>query len=86
MYRAIFSRRAEKAFLALPARDAQRIKEVIGDLTIDPRGYQTIKLDHAPVAQYRRRVGNYRILFDINDASQTLEVLDIRNRDEQTYR
>jgi mRNA interferase RelE/StbE len=86
MYRAIFSRGAEKAFLAIPTRDALRVKEAIEDLSRDPRGYQTIKLDHAPVAQYRRRVGNYRILFDIDDANQILEVLDLRKRDEQTYK
>jgi mRNA interferase RelE/StbE len=86
MYRAILSRKAEKAFLTLPTRDAQRVKEAIEDLARDPRGYQTIKLDHAPVAQYRRRVGNFRILFDIDDINQILEVLDIRKRDDQTYR
>jgi mRNA interferase RelE/StbE len=86
MYRAIFSRKAEKAFLSFPTKDAWRVKEAIEDLTREPRGYQTIRLDHAPVARFRRRVGNYRILFDIDDPNQILEILDIRKRDEQTYK
>ena len=38
------------------------------------------KLDSAPVAQYRRRVGDYRILFDIDDDKHILEIVDIRAR------
>ena len=86
MYRAIFSRRAQRAFLALPNRDARRVKAAIEQLTQEPCGPQIIKLEHAPVAEYRRRVGNWRILFDINDRDQTIEIVDIRRRAEGTYR
>jgi mRNA interferase RelE/StbE len=86
MYRAVFSRRAQQAFLALPQRDARRVKAAIDQLMQEPRGSQTIKLDHAPVAEYRRRVGNWRILFDIDDRRQVIEVADIRRRAERTYR
>lgn len=86
MYRAVFSRRAEKAFMNLPMEQAQRVKEAIRRLEQEPRGQTTIKLDHAPVAQYRCRVGNLRILFDIDDENRIVEVLDIRKRDELTYR
>jgi mRNA-degrading endonuclease RelE of RelBE toxin-antitoxin system len=86
VYRAIFSRRAQKSFLDLFLADAQRVRDAIAELQQEPRGRQTIKLDHAPVAQYRRCVGNYRILFDLDDPAPTIEILDIRKRDEQTYR
>ncbi|MBI4758362.1 MAG: type II toxin-antitoxin system RelE/ParE family toxin [Chloroflexi bacterium] len=86
MYRAIFSRRAEKAFLGLPNNQAQRLKEVIEKLMKEPRTHGTIKLENAPVAQYRYRVGDLRILFDIDDKNQVIEILDIRKRDERTYR
>ncbi len=85
MYRAIFSRRAQKAFLDLPEREAERVKAAIESLMAAPRAYGTIKLEHAPVAQYRRRVGSWRILFDIDDKNQVIEIVDIRRRDEQTY-
>jgi mRNA interferase RelE/StbE len=86
MHRAICSRRAEKAFLDLPDNDARRVKEAIEHLEREPRGQHTIKLEHAPVAQYRSRVGNFRILFDLDDTNQILQILDIRKQDEQTYR
>jgi mRNA interferase RelE/StbE len=86
MYRAIFSRRARRAFLALPERDARRVKAAIEQLVQEPRGPQIIKLEHAPVAEYRRRVGNWRILFDIDDRNQTVEIVDIRRRAEGRYR
>ena len=86
MYRALFSRRAEKAFLDLPTNLARRVKQAVDTLTDEPRAHGTIKLDSAPVAQYRYRVGDCRILFDIDDDSQVLEIVDIRKRDDQTYK
>jgi mRNA interferase RelE/StbE len=86
MYQAIFSRRAEKAFLALPTKEAERVKRAIGELEQNPRTRGIIKLENAPVASYRYRVSNYRILFDIDDEAEVIEILDIRKRDERTYR
>lgn len=86
MYRAIFSRRAEKAFLDLPTKEAQRVKQAIEKLEQDPRTYGTLKLENAPVASYRYRVGNYRILFDIDDKARVIEILDVRRRDERSYK
>lgn len=86
MYGAIFSRRAERAFLDLSASQAQRIKDAIQRLMANPRLHGTVKLESAPVTQYRYRVGDLRILFDIDDERQVIEILDIRKRDERTYR
>ena len=85
MYQAIFSRRAEKAFLDLPPKEAQRVKQAVEKLEQNPRTYGTIKLENAPVASYRYQVGNYRLLFDIDDEAKVIEILDIRKRDERTY-
>lgn len=78
--------RAQKAFLDLPNSQAQRVKEAIERLMENPRSRGTIKLDNAPIAQYRHRVGDLRILFDVDDKNQVIEILDIRKRDERTYR
>ena len=37
------------------------------------------------VAQYRLRVGNYRILYDVDDKSKTVWIFALRKRDEKTY-
>ena len=86
MYQVIFSRRAEKAFLSLPDKEARRIKEVIERLEQEPRTHGTIKLEDAPVASYRYRTGDLRILFDIDDEAKRIEILDIRRRSESTYK
>jgi len=86
MYQAIFSRRAEKAFLDLPTKEAQRVKQAIEKLEQNPRPYGTLKLENVPVASYRYRVGNNRILFDIDDEAKVIEILDVRKRDERTYK
>ena len=86
MYKAIFSRRAQKAFLDLPDTEARKIKESIEKLRQNPKIHGTIKLENVPAASYRYRTGNYRILFDINDDAKMVEILDIRKRDDRTYR
>ncbi len=37
------------------------------------------------VAQYRLRVGNYRILYDVDDKNKTVWIFALRKRDEKTY-
>ena len=86
MYKAIFSRRAQKAFLDLPDKEARKIKESIEKLRQNPGIHGTIKLENVPVASYRYRAGNYRILFDVNDDAKMVEILDIKKRDDRTYR
>lgn len=86
MYQAIFSSKAEKAFLKLDPKIAKKIATAIKKLENNPRTYGAIKLENAPVASYRFRVGDFRILFDIDEGQKVVEVLDIRKRDEGTYK
>jgi len=37
------------------------------------------------VAQYRLRVRNYRILYDVDDRSRTVWIIGLRKRNERTY-
>ncbi|MBI2917917.1 MAG: type II toxin-antitoxin system RelE/ParE family toxin [Chloroflexi bacterium] len=86
MYKVVLSRRAQKAIEAVPAHHSQRIRGALESLRDDPRSPGTVKLENAPVAQYRHRVGDYRILFDIDDGAGTVMILDVRRRGEGTYR
>ena len=38
------------------------------------------------VAQYRLRIGNYRVLYDIDDKQKTVWILALRKRSEHTYK
>lgn len=55
-----------------------------------PRGKRTKKLTGEQivsrfVAQYRVRVGPYRVLYDIDDQHKKVVILKLAKRDEQTY-
>lgn len=38
------------------------------------------------VAQYRLRIGDYRVLYDVNDKRKIVWILYLRKRDKRTYR
>ena len=86
MYQAILSSRAQKSLKKFSQKDLKKIKKTVLKLEENPRCFGTIKLSYAPVASYRFRTGDYRILFDINDDKKVVAILDIRRRGERTYR
>jgi mRNA interferase RelE/StbE len=81
MYHLRFSRRAEKEFLKLPLSIAERISKIISDLKNDPRSPSCVKLTGSE-SEYRIRVGDYRILYEISDKEQSVTVYRIRHRKE----
>lgn len=85
MYQAYFTKQAAKSFKKIPKEFQSRVKEVILKLEQNPLSSGTIKLMNYPVAEYRKRVGDYRILFDLDDDQKILIVADIRRRTSTTY-
>lgn len=85
MYQAIFGHRAQKSFKKIPQEYQRKIKEAILKLEGNPFAFGTIKLLGYPIAQYRHRVGDYRILFDIWEEKKILMILDIKRRTSTTY-
>ncbi|GEM_PF-1225818 len=45
-----------------------------------PQELNVKKLNHYPYAEYRVRVGDYRILFDRNNEKDTVELLRVKHR------
>ncbi|MFH1453390.1 MAG: type II toxin-antitoxin system RelE/ParE family toxin [Armatimonadota bacterium] len=86
MYQAVFSKRAARFFLKIPLSDAKKIKKAIIKLQKKPDSHGVIKLKVVPLGHYRYRVGDYRIIFDINNEMNILEILDISRRSENTYK
>lgn len=85
MYRAIFSSRAWKSLAKIPKKDQEHIKNTVNLLKENPRRLGVIKLAAFGAADYRLRVGNYRILFDIWEERKILMILDIKRRTSTTY-
>ncbi|MBI4339387.1 MAG: type II toxin-antitoxin system RelE/ParE family toxin [Chloroflexi bacterium] len=86
MHRLLFSPPARRAFRELSQQDSRRVKEAFDRLQHNPRTRGVVALQDLRIAQYRYRVRDYRILFDINDREQVVLILDIRRRSETTYR
>lgn len=85
MYKIIFSRQSQKSLKRIPRRSQEHLKQAIEILAANPRRIGVVKLTAFGVADYRLRVGNYRILFDILEEKKTLIILDIKRRTSTTY-
>ena len=86
MYQVLYSPRAAKSFKTIPKHFQINIKNKVEMLSKNPHIPGTIKLVDYPAAKFRHRVGNWRILFDVDDEEKILEILDIKKRNERTYK
>jgi len=84
MYRIEIARKAQRQLKQLPVFVQERIAEHIFRLGINPRNPALdIKLlTSDPEAQYRLRVGNYRVKFNRNDIIHTIQIIRIGHRKE----
>lgn len=77
-YRLIISRSAAKEFEKLPSIVIERVRERIRSLAHDPRPPGSKKLQGRP--EWRVRVGDYRILYTIDDHGKVIEIGAISHR------
>lgn len=75
------SRRAEKQFKALHQQIQDRLQPRIDALAENPRPVNVTKLE-GEENQYRIRVGNYRIVYEIQDPVLLIILLRIGHRRE----
>ncbi len=76
-YRVDLEDEAKDQLRRLPPQIALRVRERLRDIEADPRS-RALKLKGE--LGYRVRAGDYRILFDIDDHSQTVSVWRIAHR------
>ena len=83
-----------KILSKIPERGLQeKVMKEVEKLEEDPRpGGKRFKALTPPVslmkftAEYRIRIGNYRVLYDVDDKRKIVWILALRKRDEGTYR
>jgi mRNA interferase RelE/StbE len=80
-YRVIFTKSAERELKKLTNQVIVRLIPVIKNLSDNPRPNGCIKLEGSS-NRYRVRVGDYRILYEIEDKIRIVEIVGIRNRRE----
>ena len=78
------ARQARKALERFPLRDQDSITTALEEMRNDPFSGDVIRLNNQ-AATFRRRVGNYRILFDVSPEDRALHVVAIRRRTSTTY-
>ena len=83
-FRVVLKKSAEKEFSVLDAKLQERILDVLSQLEEDPRPIGARKLN-GPYDLWRVRVGNYRILYKIEDNILKVYVVRIEHR-RQVYR
>lgn len=81
MYRVLLERAAERDLRRLPARLHDRVIAAIRELSFEPRPSGCRKLTGAD-RDWRIRVGDYRIVYEIDDAVEEVRVNRVRHRRE----
>jgi mRNA interferase RelE/StbE len=79
-YEVILSRTAQKQLNKLPPKIAKRLIEIIEKLAKEPRPHGYIKL--TGVSLYRIRIGDYRVIYNIEDEILTVFVVEVGKRGE----
>jgi mRNA-degrading endonuclease RelE of RelBE toxin-antitoxin system len=81
-----WTRKARKQLLSIDTRYRKAISEKVNQLEAFP----TVKLDirklHATDKQYRLRVGDYRVIFEITDGEPVIcSITAVKRRSSTTY-
>lgn len=82
MFRVVFLKKAIKDLKRIPTKDL--ILEVCKSLSYFPNVQNVKKLVNHKY-EYRLRVGKYRILFNVKEEIEIVEIHEVKNRDERTY-
>lgn len=76
----VISRKALKEMASLPKPVVARITEAIDDLREEPRPAGVKKLKGREEYLWRIRIGNYRVVYSIEDKIRVVEVRDVGHR------
>ena len=84
-FRAIFSPKSRKTIKSFDSELKERIKKGILEIINDPWEKGTIKVKGYSDVR-RKRIGNYRIIYRIDEPRQEILIALIARRDEETYK
>lgn len=78
------SHRAQRSLKGIPGSDLRRIRAAIEAMHADPFAGDVVKLKGTEA--FRRRVGDYRIIFSIEFERRAVGIIDVLRRTTTTYR
>jgi len=85
------AKKFEKSLKKIPSKKAQNtVMAKVLDLANNPRPLGEPKIKppievYSYTAQYRIRIGDYRVLYDVDDKTKTIWIMVLRKRNERTY-
>ncbi len=86
MVKVRWSRKALKQLLSIDTRYRKTIEEKVNSLTAFPQVQLDIKKLQATDNQYRMRVGDYRVIFQIDDGEPVICTIQaVKRRTSTTY-
>jgi mRNA interferase RelE/StbE len=80
-YTILIAKSVQKQINALPADIKTRVVEKIKQLESEPRPAGAIKMKGSE-QEYRIRIGDYRVRYDVDDTNQVLRLLQCKHRRE----
>lgn len=81
MYDIVFTREAQKDYQNLAKDVARRVNQTLDNLRENPLQYpQAIPLKGNLAGAYRWRVGDWRVVYEVNTNEQIVTVLQITHR------
>ena len=75
---------SRKALKRIERKDAKRIVEVFEELVMDPYVGDIRKME-GENDTWRRRVGSYRIKYEIEVSQKAIRILEVKRRTSNTY-
>ncbi len=79
-YRIVIGRSAEKEIRKLPSSVLKRVVNAISELSENPRPDGCKKLKGSDEELWRIRIGDYRVLYFIEDEVQLVDIQRVRHR------
>ena len=73
-----------KVLKRVPRKDAERIVAILEELTINPYAGDIRKMEGEDDT-WRRRVGAYRIKYEIRTLERMIRILEVKRRASNTY-
>ena len=81
MYEVVLSREAQRAFTAADGVLCKKLGRCFAQMEVDPRTGNNIKRLSGPLAGYWQfRVGDRRVVYEIDDATKIVTVVTISHR------
>ncbi|RJO65887.1 MAG: type II toxin-antitoxin system RelE/ParE family toxin [Myxococcales bacterium] len=79
-YRIQLARSAVKEYHELPDHIQARVRKTIDAMASEPRpAGKCVKIANA-INRWRIRVGDYRIVYDVDDSARVVDIIRIRHR------